>query len=211
MLPVLPLKAVLLPHMELKVQLKDERYQALVNQCYTENSKLVVAYCSDYANEAATLATIGCEAEVTSTKIMNNLVEITLTGIKSISFNEVIPRANVLYATGLRYNEDLCDLDDADPIIGKVFDSYQTYMSDLMSFDKKMCPDTCLTTLTSEDSFRLLTNISSNVMTKQQGLETLSVKKRFDFLLRCLHSEIDMLSFVSNKESAIRMADKVLN
>tara|TARA_R110000868_G_scaffold262401_2_gene521035 strand:- start:17587 stop:18249 length:663 start_codon:yes stop_codon:yes gene_type:complete len=212
MLPILPLKTVLVPDMVLTVQLEDERYKALLKRCMDHEGELAVVFCSDYNNELASLRQMGCKARIEKCEgIEGGVMEVKLLGLHRFSFSETLPKLNIHYAADVQYIFDVLDIEDTDPLLKKVFELYQSYMENLVRFDPEMMPDICMTSIKSNDSLALLKHLSLSVEKRQEGLEILSVRERFSFILSCLRLELEMLSFVSSTESAMPRSVNVLN
>ncbi|MFT7144498.1 MAG: Lon protease-like protein [Alphaproteobacteria bacterium] len=212
MLPILPLKTVLVPDMPLTVHLEDERYQALIKRCTEHDGELAVVFCSDYTNEAASLGRMGCKASIVKCETMiDGTMEVELMGLHRFAFSETLPKLNIHYAADVQYVFDTQDITDADPLLDSVFEIYQQYMNALHNFDVQMMPEICLTNLKATDSLRLLNSIALAPEKRQEGLEILSARERFVFILSCLRLELDMLRFVTSMESAMPSFASTLN
>lgn len=212
MLPILPLKTVLIPDMTLTVYLADKRYQLLLNRCIENDGELAIVFCSDYNNEATSLGKMGCKARIEKCEVMpDGQLKVSLLGLNRFSFSEISPKLNIYYAENIQYVQDTVDIAHADPLLSSVFKVYQKYISTLVKFDPEIIPETPFACLQTNDSLPLLNSLALPALKRQKGLEILSARERFVFILSCLRLELNMLSFVSLKEAALPTYKTTLN
>ena len=212
MLPILPLKTVLVPDITLTVQIEEGRYRSLVERCAKNEKDLVVVFCSDYNNELASLSKVGCKARVERIDTSyEGVVEVRIKALERVRFSETLTNLNIHYAMGVGILKDIVNLEVGDPLLASVFKVYQSYISELADFNTEMLQEEFLSTITPKDSFKFLSSVSLTLKDRQKALEITFAKERFEFILSCLHLEIDMLSFFMAKTQEANMVKVVLN
>lgn len=205
MLPILPLKAVCLPGEELCIEITEVRYQKLLERCMKNTAELAIVLCSDYKDELGTLHNVGCLAKITHFDVWaSGIVEIKVKGIQRFKFTRTEPKLEIHYASDVCFLDEVVDVQEDAGLLREVLDTYAVYIQKLRSFDKDYVPEDLLQEVCLYSSFKLLNDISMPWEKKQQGLEINSIKKRFEHILSCLQCEVDMLNFLTEKNSQER-------
>lgn len=207
LLPLFPLRSVLLPQATLELKFFEPRYMALLEECLKGETLFGVVFCTDQQDETGTLSRIGTSARIIDDMPMNDgSRKVTLVGETRFEVGPLDVHPKGYYVTTPHWLEDDNDVEAQDPMMKTAGELAHIYEDLLASIDPDMVRINLENDLGPQDLFRILQAMILPDEKRQRVLEVASRKQRAHMTVDYLRTEIQTLRFLLAEPDAFHTA-----
>lgn len=196
-LPVLPAELVLLPGTQILLRMKDAHYRKMVDDCIRDEMPFGVMYCSDAEHPLATLAMVGCLANIVDFEQDDDGTYITRVegGERFIAKAIQKNKEGYFEAEYTPLPEDV-DMALDENLFESIINLMDIYLELLEMIDPDLVEDFPDDLSRYDLTFLTLDHMAVGDAVRQKGLEMPSVKERGQYCIQILRQEIERLKFL---------------